>query len=69
MVADNERDVEQIAREFVDRHGATAVAELLERAELADAIGDGLSARAWRDIAEAADRIIREPRVIASRRE
>jgi hypothetical protein len=36
------------------------VADLLERAELADAIGDELSAKAWRDIAEAAERIIRE---------
>jgi hypothetical protein len=50
-------DVERVAREWVGRHGPAAVRQLLDRAECAEAIGDTLSADAWREIAEAAGRI------------
>jgi hypothetical protein len=48
-------EVEQAAREAMGELGADAVAFLIERAELADAISS--SAAAWREIAEAASRM------------
>jgi hypothetical protein len=50
---------EAAARELIDQHGDDAVAILRERAELADHIGDLLAAEAWRDIADAAERMLR----------
>jgi hypothetical protein len=52
--------VEETAREAIKQHGHNAVAVLRERAELADDQGDKLSAKAWRDIADAAERMLRE---------
>jgi hypothetical protein len=49
--------VEKVAREFVEKHGSQAVAVLRENAEQAAAIDDELAAKAWRDIADAAERI------------
>jgi hypothetical protein len=51
--------VKQVAREFVDRHGPDALRVLREWAELADGLADALAARAWRDIADAAERLLR----------
>ena len=52
--------VEQVAREYVERYGADAVPILQDEADLADLAGDDLSAEAWRDIAVAAERILRD---------
>ena len=56
---ENGEAVDQAAREAIDQHGDGAVAILRERAEVADHIGDELSAKAWRDIADAAERILK----------
>jgi len=56
---ENGEAVDQAAREAIDQHGDNAVSVLRERAELADHLGDELSAQAWRDIADAAERILR----------
>ena len=61
---DDEKLVEQVAREIVDQHGADAVEILRERAEAADLLGDELAAETWRDIADAAERMLREAVVI-----
>jgi hypothetical protein len=53
---DNEL-VENTARGCLDRHGSTAIERLCERAEVAAGIGDILSAEAWQDIADAAQRL------------
>jgi hypothetical protein len=52
------RLVERVAREFLDRHGSDAPLILREHAEIADGLGDRLSAEAWRDIADAVERLI-----------
>ena len=57
---DDGETVEQVAREYVRRHGAESVSILTERADLADEIGDNLAAESLRDIANAAARILRE---------
>ena len=56
---ENGEAVEAAARETIDQHGDDPVAILRERAELADHIGDLLAAEAWRDIADAAERLLR----------
>lgn len=50
--------IQQAAGEFIGFFGAEAVAELRERAELAEAIGDQASAADWRAIADAAERTL-----------
>lgn len=50
-------EVEEVAREWLGRHGNAAVDKLVERAECAEAVGDRLSADIWREIAEAGERI------------
>ncbi len=59
-MSDNEdRDmVEQAARDYVERYGPDSVAILRERADMADELRDIMSAEAWRDIADAAERIL-----------
>ena len=57
---DDEKLVEQVAREIVDEHGTDAVEILRERAEAAGLLGDELAAETWRDIATAAERMLRE---------
>ena len=49
--------VEEVARDFVYRHGRMAVSILLERAAADAETGDQPSAQAWLDLAEAAVRI------------
>jgi hypothetical protein len=56
---DNGEAVDQAAREAIDQHGDDAVSVLRERAEVADHLGDELSAQAWRDIADAAERMLK----------
>ena len=51
-------DVEQVAHEYVQRHGLDSPSILRDYAEVADTIGDILSAETWRDIADAAERIL-----------
>ena len=53
--------VERAAREIIDQHGPDAVPILRERAEVADGLGDPLAAETWRDIADAAERMLSEP--------
>jgi hypothetical protein len=59
-MADDEKLVEKAAREIVDRHGADALPILRERAELAEELQDELAAKAWRDIAKAAERMLKQ---------
>ena len=48
--------VEHVARQFVRRHGACAVEVLRDRADCC--AGDEVSADAWLDIADAAERLL-----------
>lgn len=57
---DDESLVEKVAREIVDRHGPDAIPIFHERAEVADMTGDQMAAETWREIADAAERILRE---------
>lgn len=52
--------VERAARDIVEQHGEDAVPILRERAEVADELRDPVAAKAWRDIADAAERILGE---------
>lgn len=58
MTDDDGKTVEQAAREFIDQYGAEAIRVLRERADVAEALKDELAAKAWRDIAGAAERIL-----------
>ena len=49
--------VERTARECLHQYGPTAIERLRESAEIAAEMGDGLSAEAWQDIADAAERL------------
>ena len=55
---DDEKLVEQVARDIVDEHGSDAVPILRERAEAAEIGSDELAAQTWRDIADAAERLL-----------
>jgi hypothetical protein len=55
---DDEKLVEQVAREIVDQHRSNAVPILRERAEAAEIGSDELAARTWHDIADAAERLL-----------
>src|SRR5205814_9583989 len=55
-VMDDNDVVEHVARQFVRRHGVSAVEVLRERADCC--AEDYRSADAWRDIAEAARRLL-----------
>jgi len=57
-MSDDDDDVEQVAHEYVQRHGLDSPSILRDYAEVADTIGDILSAETWRDIADAAERIL-----------
>jgi hypothetical protein len=54
---DDDHIVEQVARQMHERHGPDAAPRAREQAEIADGIGDPLSADAWRDIANALKRL------------
>ena len=56
---EDDASVEWAAREAIAQYGDNAASILRERAELADHIGDLLAAEAWRDIADAVERILR----------
>lgn len=56
-----EKTAEQIAREMVDRLGADAVPVLHKLAAQASAVGDDDGAAAWRDVADLAEGILRDP--------
>jgi len=56
---DDVEHVERAAREAIEQFGDGAVSVLRERAEVADHIGDLLAAEAWRDIADAAELLLR----------
>jgi hypothetical protein len=49
----------QVAGEFIERWGASAVCHLRSHAEIAASIGDSLSEEAWLDIALAAESLLR----------
>ena len=49
--------VQQTALKFLQQHRSTAVDRLREFAEIAAETGDSLSAQAWQDIANAAERL------------
>ena len=48
--------VEHVAADMIRHFGASAAAVCREKAEIDDEQGDMLSAEAWRDIADAAER-------------
>ena len=55
-----EKAVEEAAREIVDRYGADALPILRKRAEAADEMDDALATKAWRDIVDSAERLLRK---------
>ena len=60
MSADANREaIERVARQFIERNGADAVLMLRELADAAEDIHDDISAKAWRDIADVAERLLR----------
>ena len=54
--------VEQSAADYVRQQGPGAVEHLRDLASAAEANGDRLSASSWRDIADAAERILANAR-------
>jgi hypothetical protein len=55
---DDAIEVEGVAGEFLASHGPSVILDLRERAEIAAANGDQLSAEAWTDIADAAENFL-----------
>jgi hypothetical protein len=55
---DDPDEVDGVAAEFLKRHGPSAIPDLRERAEISATNGDQLSAEAWTDIADAAERLL-----------
>jgi len=55
---DDAEEVDRVAAKFLERHGPSVIPDLRERAEIATANGDQLSAEAWTDIADAAERLL-----------
>ena len=55
-IMDDRELVEHVARQFVQRHGSGAVEVLREHADCC--VGDNVSAEAWLDIADAAERLL-----------
>ena len=50
---------EQAAAAFVRKHGCGALAILDERAETAEELGHRVAAKTWREMADAAERLLR----------
>ena len=58
MSGDDEKAAEQVARQFIERNGAIEALRMLnELADVAHETGDHISAKAWRDIAGAVQRL------------
>jgi hypothetical protein len=55
---DDADEVDRVAEEFLKRRGPSVILDLRERAEIAAANEDQLSAEAWTDIADAAERLL-----------
>ena len=55
---EDDEAIQHVAGQYVERLGRDAPKHLHERAEQAQAIGDHSSADAWREIAEAAERLL-----------
>jgi hypothetical protein len=55
---ENHDAIQHAAEQYVQRLGRDAPKHLHDRAENAEAIGDQFSADAWREIAEAAERLV-----------
>jgi len=53
--------IARAAREIRERHGPEVVPILRELAKNAAELADEMAAKEWRDIADAAERILREP--------
>ena len=58
MAHSDGRAVAQVAREYVQWHGHEAPRILRELGEIAEVQGDDLAAQAWRDIADAAEKLL-----------
>lgn len=50
--------IDDTARHYAIRYGYHAIAMLRDRAAIAERAGDALMAQAWRDMAEAAERLL-----------
>lgn len=50
--------IEETAREYIGRYGPGAIRVLREYARIAEVAGDYLLAQTWREIVDAANRII-----------
>jgi hypothetical protein len=58
MSGDDEKAAEQVARQFIERNGAIEALRMLnELADVAHETGDHISAKAWRNIAGAVERL------------
>ena len=55
---DDADEVDGVAAEFLERLGPSVIVDLRERAEMSAESGDQLSAEAWTDIADAAERLL-----------
>jgi len=66
-VTSNHDSVEQVARELIDHHGPDALRIVRERAEIAGQLGDQLSAKAWRDIADTIERLLANDQAFAAK--
>lgn len=60
--------IDDTAREFVGRYGYGSLAVLRELGEIAEAAGDYLLAQTWREIVEAAERMLPRPALPLARR-
>ena len=56
---DDADDVVRVAAQFLASRGPIVIADLRELAEIAEANGDQLSATAWTDIADYAEKLLR----------
>jgi len=57
-MSDDAQDVEPVALEMVQRFGSSAVNIARWQAEIVAAVPDMLSAKMWRDIADAIERLL-----------
>ena len=55
---EEETTVEEAARQIVERHGQEAIEIIRRCREFAESIGDRIASKEWRQIADAAERIV-----------